>query len=73
MRVGARVDVPPPQWHAPDRLPIVCTQTLDLLFRMTNPVNVEVVTSKLLTFLRGSVDVFLRKDLVSRITQVAER
>ena len=48
-------------------------KTLDLLFRMTNPVNVEVVTSKLLSFLRSSVDVFLRKDLVSRITQVAER
>ena len=51
----------------------LCYQTLDLLFRMTNPVNVEVVTSKLLSFLRSSVDVFLRKDLVSRITQVAER
>lgn len=40
---------------------------------MTNPVNVEVIAIKLLTHLRGAVDVFLRKDLVSRITTVAER
>lgn len=40
---------------------------------MTNPVNVTVIIEKLLTYLRTTVDVFLRKDLVPRITQLAER
>ncbi len=48
-------------------------KTLDLLYRMTNPVNVEVIVGKLLEHLRGANDEFLRGDLVSRITQVAER
>ena len=36
---------------------------------MTNPVNVEVIVAKLIDFLRGSTDVFLRKQLVSQISQ----
>lgn len=48
-------------------------KTLDLLYRMTNPVNVEVIVEKLLINLRDAVDVFLRQDLVDRISQVAER
>ena len=49
-------------------------RTLDLLYRMTNPVNVEVITSKLVEHLRGAgADSFLRADLVQRISQAAER
>ncbi|CAK4084297.1 unnamed protein product [Aphanomyces euteiches] len=48
-------------------------KTLDLLYRMTNPVNVEFIVAKLTTFLREATDVFLRTELVSRITQCAER
>ena len=40
---------------------------------MTNPANVTVIVDKLLGYLRTTVDVFLRKDLVPRITQLAER
>ncbi|CEG48651.1 ap-4 complex subunit [Plasmopara halstedii] len=48
-------------------------KTLDLLYRMTNPVNVEFISDKLTQFLREASDVFLRTELVSRITQCAER
>ena len=49
-------------------------RTLDLLYRMTNPVNVEVITAKLIEHLRGAgADSFLRADLVTRISQAAER
>ena len=48
-------------------------QTLDLLYRMTNPVNVEVIVDKQLFYLRTTTDVFLRTDLVSRVTQAAEK
>ncbi len=51
----------------------VIVQTLDLLYRMTNPVNVEVIVDKQLYYLRTTTDVFLRTDLVSRITQAAEK
>uniref|UniRef100_A0AAV1VMN1 Clathrin/coatomer adaptor adaptin-like N-terminal domain-containing protein n=1 Tax=Peronospora matthiolae TaxID=2874970 RepID=A0AAV1VMN1_9STRA len=40
---------------------------------MTNPVNVEFISDKLTQFLREATDVFLRTELVSRITQCAER
>ena len=40
---------------------------------MTNPVNVEVIVDKQLFYLRTTTDVFLRTDLVSRITQAAEK
>lgn len=48
-------------------------KTLDLLYRMTNPVNAEVVVEKLIGFLKGAQDKFLRQDLVERICQLAER
>ncbi|CAI5745283.1 unnamed protein product [Peronospora destructor] len=48
-------------------------KTLDLLYRMTNPVNVEFISDKLTQFLREASDDFLRTELVSRITQCAER
>ncbi|KAL7554065.1 hypothetical protein ACHAWF_017454 [Thalassiosira exigua] len=48
-------------------------KTLDLLYRMTNPVNVEFITDRLLHFLRGSTDPYLRSDLTSKICTIAER
>mmetsp|Transcript_30189 Transcript_30189/g.59781 ORF Transcript_30189/g.59781 Transcript_30189/m.59781 type:complete len:1115 (-) Transcript_30189:17-3361(-) len=48
-------------------------KTLDLLFRMTNPVNVRFIADRLLQFLRGTSDGYLRHDLTARITQIAER
>lgn len=48
-------------------------KTLDLLYRMTNPVNVEFITDKLLDFLRGTTDLFLKQQLTTRVCSVAER
>ena len=48
-------------------------KTLDLLFRMTNAVNVEFIVDKLLSFLKTAVDDHYRTDLVGQITQCAER
>ena len=39
-------------------------QTLDLLYSMTNPANVMVIVAKLVEFLRGTVDVYLRTGAV---------
>jgi len=46
---------------------------LDLLFRMTNAVNVEFIVEKLLSFLATATDDHFRTDLVGQITQCAER
>jgi AP-4 complex subunit epsilon-1 len=48
-------------------------KTLALLFKMTNPMNVQAVVDKMLIHLRGSSDEFLRMDLVAKITELAER
>ncbi|CAM9423065.1 unnamed protein product, partial [Ectocarpus fasciculatus] len=48
-------------------------KTLDLLFRMTNSVNVEFIVEKLLASLATATDDHFRTDLVNRITQCAER
>mmetsp|Transcript_84403 Transcript_84403/g.149296 ORF Transcript_84403/g.149296 Transcript_84403/m.149296 type:complete len:951 (+) Transcript_84403:100-2952(+) len=48
-------------------------KTLDLLFRMTNPQNVIVVADKLTFHLRTSVDTHLRRELVQKLTSLAER
>ena len=48
-------------------------KTLDLLYRMTNPVNVEFITERLLHFLRGSTDPYMKKDLTGKICTIAER
>ena len=48
-------------------------QTLDLLFKMTNPANVTVITDKLINYLTNTKDEFMKADLVSKITQLAER
>ena len=48
-------------------------KTLDLLYRMTNPVNVEFITEKLVAFLSGTTDLFLKKVLTKRVCSIAER
>lgn len=48
-------------------------KTLDLLFRMTNAMNVEFIVEKLLSFLAAATDDHFRTDLVGQITQCAER
>ena len=48
-------------------------QTLDLLCRITNATNVEIVCSKLIGYLRVTVDSYFRAELVTRVTELAER
>jgi len=48
-------------------------QTLDLLYKMTNVNNVVVIADKMLEFLRTTVDDYMRVELVSRITTLAEK
>ena len=48
-------------------------KTLDLLGKMTNPANVKVIVEKLVGYLKSTVDMYLRKDLVPRIIQLADR
>jgi AP-4 complex subunit epsilon-1 len=50
-------------------------KTLDLLYRMTNPSNVVVVVDKLVARLanKNTVDEYLRSELMSKITSLAER
>eukprot|EP00578_Thalassiosira_sp_NH16_P006527 CAMPEP_0181104594 /NCGR_PEP_ID=MMETSP1071-20121207/15517_1 /TAXON_ID=35127 /ORGANISM="Thalassiosira sp., Strain NH16" /LENGTH=1073 /DNA_ID=CAMNT_0023187815 /DNA_START=42 /DNA_END=3264 /DNA_ORIENTATION=- len=48
-------------------------KTLDLLYRMTNPVNVEFITDRLLHFLRRSTDPYLKSDLTLKICTIGER
>lgn len=48
-------------------------KTLDLLYRMTNPVNVEFITDKLVHFLSQTPDLFLKQVLTDRVCKIAER
>lgn len=48
-------------------------KTLDLLYRMTNPVNVEFIADKLLDFLSHATDPFLKRVLTQRVCEIAER
>ena len=49
-------------------------KTLDLLYRMTNPVNAQVIISKLIDQLKNAgSDTFLRTDLVAKICTASER
>lgn len=48
-------------------------QTLDLLYKMTNPSNVAVIADRLIAYLRSTRDDYIRADLVAKITQLAER
>jgi AP-4 complex subunit epsilon-1 len=48
-------------------------KTLDLLFRMTNKANAEVIVDKLLGYLKvAPIDSSARKDLVFKINSLAE-
>eukprot|EP00359_Climacostomum_virens_P008216 CAMPEP_0204903846 /NCGR_PEP_ID=MMETSP1397-20131031/4513_1 /ASSEMBLY_ACC=CAM_ASM_000891 /TAXON_ID=49980 /ORGANISM="Climacostomum Climacostomum virens, Strain Stock W-24" /LENGTH=781 /DNA_ID=CAMNT_0052072551 /DNA_START=1123 /DNA_END=3468 /DNA_ORIENTATION=+ len=49
-------------------------KTLSLLYRMTNSQNVKVIVDKLMAFLKSTtLDTYLKADLVSKITELAER
>lgn len=48
-------------------------KTLDLLYRMTNVVNVEFIAEKLVEFLRHTTDLFLKQTLTTRVCSIAER
>lgn len=48
-------------------------KTLELLCKMCNPDNVVVIVDKLIEYVKSSVDPYVRKDLVPRIVQIAER
>jgi AP-4 complex subunit epsilon-1 len=48
-------------------------KTLTLLYAMTNPKNVTVVADKLVDYLKKSNDPFLRAELVSKVTMLAEK
>lgn len=49
-------------------------KTLDLLYRMTNPVNIQFIAEKLIEFLQHTTtDVFLKKVLTTRVCSIAER
>lgn len=48
-------------------------KTLELLYRMTNPVNVEFIVEKLVEFMQRTPDLALRKQLALRVSDVSER
>lgn len=48
-------------------------KTLDLLYTMTNAKNVMAIVDRLLKFLETSTDNYLRRDLVARLAQLAEK
>ena len=48
-------------------------KTLDLLYRMTNEHNVNVICAKLIASLKDSVDIYLRQELIDKITSLAEK
>jgi AP-4 complex subunit epsilon-1 len=56
-----------------DRDETLQRRTLDLLYKMTNPMNVQFITEKLLHFLKGTTDSFLKKDLTIKVCRLAER
>lgn len=49
-------------------------RTLDLLFKMTNPQNVEPIVDKLLSYLKAApIESTARKDLVFKINELGEK
>ncbi|XP_035669970.1 AP-4 complex subunit epsilon-1-like isoform X1 [Branchiostoma floridae] len=48
-------------------------KTLELLYRMTGPTNVTVICDRLISHLSTTADTYLQSDLVTKITQLAER
>eukprot|EP01087_Luapelamoeba_hula_P021168 TRINITY_DN7349_c0_g1_i1.p1 TRINITY_DN7349_c0_g1~~TRINITY_DN7349_c0_g1_i1.p1 ORF type:complete len:1259 (-),score=225.82 TRINITY_DN7349_c0_g1_i1:38-3778(-) len=80
--LSAIVQLDPSQAHKHQLHVVQCLQdpdeslqykTLDLLYKMTNPLNVEVVVERLIDHLNRCPDSHLRQELVSRITLLAER
>lgn len=56
-----------------DRDETLKRRTLDLLYKMTNAVNVQFITEKMLQFLRTTMDSFLKKSLTAKVCSLAER
>lgn len=48
-------------------------RTLDLLYKMTNPVNVLFITEKLLQFCKRTTEPFLKEELTVKVCRLAER
>lgn len=48
-------------------------KTLDLLYQMTNPVNVQIIVDKLLFHMENSLDLHFKKDMACKIIQLIER
>ena len=48
-------------------------KTLELLYKMTQPNNVEVIVNHMIDFLRASSDDHIRSEIVSRVVELAER
>ncbi|ANQ07557.1 Uncharacterized protein PCOAH_00018860 [Plasmodium coatneyi] len=48
-------------------------KTLDLLYQMTNPLNVKVIVDKLLFHVENSLDIHFKHDLACKIIQLIER
>lgn len=56
-----------------DRDETLQRRTLDLLYKMTTPMNVQFIIEKLLQFLKGTTDSFLKEDLTIKVCRLAER
>ena len=48
-------------------------ETLELLYKMTNESNIEVILNKLTSFLKSSNDASFRKDLFTKISLLNEK
>eukprot|EP00898_Chlorokybus_atmophyticus_P003775 jgi/Chlat1/4399/Chrsp29S04536 len=48
-------------------------KTLNLLYQMTKPSNVEVIVEKMLTYMRGTSDAHIKVDIVNKVNELAER
>lgn len=48
-------------------------ETMELLYKMTNIKNVEAIVGRLILFLKTSSDSFFRRNLVNKITSLADR
>jgi AP-4 complex subunit epsilon-1 len=48
-------------------------ETLELLFRMTNSQNVEVIVQKLINYLKMAADPHFKKEMVNKVMILSER
>ena len=48
-------------------------KTLDLLYKMTKPYNVDTIVARLLAFVRESSDAVVKQETVARVAELAER